>query len=298
MNTEERHQLQSNELGHWIQGFGHRLEEHASKIVLAICAFLIIGGGITWWSRQVSSTTVSAWTLLESARSIDDFSTVADEEKYKNTPASRWAKLRVAEMYLQTGMSTTFTNRELALSDLKHAKEGFEQLLGEKVDLIIRERALWGLALTLETISDGDTTKALEAYKQLLNDVPDTIYKLIAEQRVTDLKTGGAKEFYSWFSKQNPKPEESRPKDGMIRNDPASSLPFANDFSPNPPSTDDKSDKGAPQKPPVAPPENSKEPATTESPNNETKSEEKPSPDSAPPPKSDASDPKDPGSNN
>ena len=225
MNSEERQRLQTNDLGHAVQVAGHRLEEHGTKIVGVICVILLIAAAVTWWSRQSSSSAVAAWTLLESAETVDDFGLI--REKYKGTPAGRWAQLRESELYLQTGMSQLFSNRELAVTDLKKAIQGFEELAATKPDAAILERALWGLALGLESTSDGDTSKAMDAYQRLLNDVPETFYKANAEQRIASLKLGGAKEFYAWFSKQNPKPTDARPKDGALKDDFDSMFPPA-----------------------------------------------------------------------
>jgi hypothetical protein len=225
MNSEERQRLQTNDLGQAVQVAGHRLEEHGTKIVAVICVLLLIAAAVTWWSRQSSSAAVAAWTLLESAKSEDDFGLIW--EKYKGTPAGRWARLRESEMYLQTGMSQLFSDRELAVSVLKKAIQGFEELAATNPESAIRERALWGLAMAQESTSDGDTSKALDTYQRLLNDVPETFYKASAEQRIAALKLGGAKEFYAWFSKQNPKPTDARPKDGTLQDDFDSMFPPA-----------------------------------------------------------------------
>jgi hypothetical protein len=238
MKSEERHRLNTNELGQTVQVVGHRLEEHATKIVMAVCGVLVVAAALIWWSRQSNSSSQLAWTKLESAQNVNDFGEVA--ETFKGTLAGSWAKLRESELNLQSGLAAMLTDREVALTDLKKAQKGFEVLTdGKRVEPAILERALWGLALTLEATSDSDTSKAGDVYQRLLNDVPETYYKPVAEQRIAALKTGGTKEFYAWFSKQNPKPTESRPKDGSAA-DPFESMlpgPGKSEFSlePNPP---------------------------------------------------------------
>ncbi len=301
MNSEERHRLKTNEFGQTVQAVGHRLEEHATTIVVAICGILVVAAAVIWWSRQSNASAAKAWTKLESAENVNDFGEVAED--FKGTLAGRWAKLRESELNLQTGLSAMFSDRDVALTDLKKAKEGFEQLTSHKpADPAIQERALWGLALTLEATSDSDTSKASEVYQRLLNEIPDTFYKPIAEQRIAALKTGGAKEFYAWFSKQNPKPTESRPKDGSSM-DPFESMfpsPGKSEFSlePNPPKSKGKSgdpattgedpqpEKPAPEKPaepikPEAKPDDA--PATKEG---DAKPDKKPATEQSPGPKS------------
>ena len=128
--------------------------------------------------------------------------------------------MRESEAYLRSGGDVLFSERELADTDLKRAREGFEQLMASaSTGPIIRERAVWGVARCLESTSDGETTQAIAAYQRLLSEFPDTIYKPFAEDRIAALKTGGTKEFYAWFSKQNPKPTDIRPKDGAVKSD-------------------------------------------------------------------------------
>ena len=226
MKSEERHRLQVNELGRVVQSTGSLLERYATTIVAVACGVMLVAAAAIWWTRQSISTSSAAWTLLENAQSVDDFGSIA--EKYKNTPPGDWARLRESEANLRSGGDVLFSDRDLANTDLKRAREGFEQLLlSAETGPIIRERALWGLARCLESTSDGETTKAIEAYQRLLNDFPETIYKPFAEDRIAALKTGGTKEFYAWFSKQNPKPADIRPKDGAGKNPFDSFLPPA-----------------------------------------------------------------------
>ena len=224
MNTEDPQGLPTNQLGQTITAIGHRLEEHATKIVMGICVILVVAAGCLWWSRQSSAKATAAWTLLEQASSVEQYAHIADT--HKGTIAGRWAKLREAESYQQAGMSRLFTDREFALGELKKASERYSQVADEKgAEPAILERALWGLAVTTEATNSGDTGKAIDAYQRLLDALPETFYKQVAEQRIASLKTGGAKEFYAWFSKQTPKPSETRPKDGEAKDDLESMLP-------------------------------------------------------------------------
>lgn len=235
MNTEERHQNQPNELGKSISLVGHKLEEHATKIVAGVCALLLVAAAVTWWSRQSSASASKAWSRLENAQNVNDFGDVAEE--FKGTPAGRFARLREAESYLQTGLQQMFSDREVAMTDLKKAREGFSELAEVKgLDRAILERALWGLAQSLEATCDGDCSKAIEAYQRLVSEVPDTFFKTLADQRAAELKTGAAKEFYAWFSKQNPKPTDQRPKDGSPISDELDSLmpKGKSEFEPDP----------------------------------------------------------------
>ena len=187
MKSEERHQLLTNDLGVVTERTVGFFERHLGTIAGAICAALLVAAVAFWWTRSAETEIETGWTLLRSAQSLDDFGNIVD--KFKDKPAGQWAQLILAEANLKTAMPLMFTNRELALTDLKSARQGFESLLQEKgVTPSIRERALWGLALCLESTCDGNTTKAIEAYEKLLSDFPETIFKAVADDRIASLK--------------------------------------------------------------------------------------------------------------
>ena len=204
MKSEERHQLLTNDLGVVTNKTASFLEKHLGTAIAVLCAALVVGAIGFWWTRSSEVDNSAAWKELDDARTLDDFGKVVD--RYKGKLPAQWAQLLYAEKTLQTALPLLFTNRELAVTDLKSARDDFEKVLNEKSSSAsIRERALWGIAQCLEATCDGDTSKPIEAYDRLLKDYPETMFKLVAEERVTALKRKDASEFYTWFSKENPK---------------------------------------------------------------------------------------------
>jgi hypothetical protein len=265
MKSEERHQLLTNDLGVEIERTVGFFERHFGLLIGLICAALLLVGAVFWFNRTVESESSGGWTLLNSAQNLEEMGTVID--KFKGKPPAQWAQLIVAETNLKNAMPLMFSNRELALTDIKAARQTFESLLQEKTDDMIRERALWGLALSLETTSDGSTSKVIDAYSQLMKEFPETIFKVVAEDRISTLKKDGPKEFYAWFSKENPKPPEARPRD--FKND-DSDLPAPSQPKEDP---DDfvierapASSKKPAEEKPTTPAESTEKPVTPEQP--------------------------------
>jgi len=212
MNSEERHQLLTNDLGVVTTRTVGFFERHLGTLIGAVSLILLLAGGIYFWTQTSGTETATGWTMLDTAQNLEEFGTVVD--KYKGKPPGQWAQLFVAETNLKTALPLMFSNREIAIVDLKSAREGFESLLQQSgVDPTIRERALWGFALCLESTSDGNTTKAVEAYEKLIQEFPESIFKTVAEERAAALKRDTAKDFYAWFSRENPKPPDARPRD-------------------------------------------------------------------------------------
>uniref|UniRef100_A0A7C4LLT1 Tetratricopeptide repeat protein n=1 Tax=Schlesneria paludicola TaxID=360056 RepID=A0A7C4LLT1_9PLAN len=229
MKSEHRHELQQNELGKLTRKLLPWFEEHGMQVVWGLIAVLLVAGGAMWWTSTATSAGAAGWTKLarlSGEETPDELTDVAD--KYGDTLAGVWARLRTAELNLENGVLAAFSDRELALADLERAKNDFEKVLAAKVDPPenVKQRALLGLARTLEALCDGDTAPVIEAYERLLKQYPQSIYKEQVERRIKELKSPSAREFYAWFHAQKPKPPEFRkPQDGPAAQDATSNLP-------------------------------------------------------------------------
>ena len=96
-----------------------------------------------------------------------------------------------------------------------------------------------------------------------MKEFPETIFKVVAEDRIATLKKDGSKEFYAWFSKENPKPPEARPRD--FKND-ESDLPAPSQPKEDPDDFLIEKTPGGPKKPasekPVTPAESTEKQVT------------------------------------
>jgi hypothetical protein len=259
MDSEHRHQLQQNDLGQLAAQAVPWLTQYGAQALIGIAvAMVVLIGGAVWWSTTEAADE-AAWSKIASAETVDEFGAVAD--KYSGTLPAAWAHLRSGELNLESGVAAMFRDRELALKDLASAKGEFEQVLKATVTLPanLRERALLGLARVLEATCDGDTGPVVAAYEQILKDFPESIYKPEVDQKVAELKTAGASEFYRWFHAQKPTPAAfPRPQDGA-----GNTLPGGNPFElpptltpPAAAKTEDPAPAAAPEAtPPPAPAE-------------------------------------------
>lgn len=294
MKSEHRHELQRNDLGQLALRAQPWFEQHGMQLVVGL-AIVLVAVAIGLYVMSQPKADAEGWGRLTAAQSFDEFGAVAD--KYSDSLAGVWARLRMAELSLEDGVSGMFTNRDLGQEDLKKAQENFEAVLKSKVSVpdAVEQRAMLGLARCQEAMSDGDVEAALATYRKLL-DRQGSIYEPFVKQRVKELETGGAKEFYAWFHSQKPKPPDFRkPKDGtpdasML---PGSSLPGElPDVSLPPPPTKsptktEESTKETPTKDEAAKPEETKKPdeaAKPSPPNGEAPADAKPEETPAPNP--------------
>ena len=220
------------------------LDDNGNALVGVACVVMI--GGAIWFSyhRTTTSRTESAWAQYSMARNAKEFGDIADA--YESYDVGAWARLSEGERYLDSGLALMFTDRSAGLGDLQKADEAFQKVLhSASAPTPVRERALWGLAKSTETQSDGDTLTAIKAYEMLLTQFPKSTYKASAEERIEALKSDSAKEFYAWFHKQKPKPaDRSKPQDGLPPGHPATGT------SKDEPSDAEKPDDGEKSAPP------------------------------------------------
>ncbi len=220
MKSEQRHELQTSELDKVAAKIEPFMRQHGTNMLLGLVAILLVTAGTIWWVRSSGSAAQQQWTKMLTSTTTEDFAGVAEE--FSGTDAGHWAKLIHAERMLGQGIQLSFSDRSGSDRDLEQAEAEFREVLEVSQGTpAMRERALYGLAVTLETTSNADTGPAISAYEQLLKEFPDTVYKNLANNRVEDLKKGGVQQFYAWFDEQNPKPEDrEQPTDGVTGDTP------------------------------------------------------------------------------
>ncbi|QDT40786.1 hypothetical protein Pan241w_08450 [Gimesia alba] len=219
MKSEHRHDLQTNDLGKLIVQAEPYLEKYGVKAIVAAGVIFVVVLGYFAWSSSRTDQEAEGWTRLAASTSTEDFETVSEE--FSGTSVGQWALIHAAESHLQSGIRNSFTDRSAGDRALGDAKEQFQQLLDSASTLPeIRERALFGMARTEESVSDGDLKNAIELYQKLIQEYPDSIFRKLAEQRVKPeegekvaaLDQEETKNFYKWFHAQNPKPgDRQRP---------------------------------------------------------------------------------------
>jgi hypothetical protein len=222
MKNQQRHDLKTNALERIATQITPFFKQYGQRIVLGLCAAIVMLAIVIIWVRSSSSKSNNAWQdmmgSVVSSSDAESFLTIADENAYQGSLVSVWARLLSAERHYQYGISHYFTDRSTGVDELELAKKAFNSVLksGEAND-VMRERALFGLARCAETMSEGNTQDAVAAYERLLKEFPKSIYRDDAEKRIEILNKNEIQDFYAWFSQQTtPKPEDlQRPSDGL-----------------------------------------------------------------------------------
>ena len=213
MNTEERHNLQQNDLAVQTAKARGFAEKHGFTLLLVAAAAVVLLVVASLWSSHSESTAAAGWADLFEARDEAELADVA--VTHPDTPAALWAELVEGDYHTRTGVAALFTDRETADAELKLAREKFEAVLERDPPAQAAQKALFGLATVREVSGGGDLAPAIETYGRLIDEYPDSPFTPLAERRVEELNRPDAAPFYAWLAEQEPSPEDlARPIDG------------------------------------------------------------------------------------
>lgn len=196
------------------QRYQQVMDEYGNKIYMWLILVTLLVAALIYYFRTNSATNSAAWQELVQARSSKQYSEVANT--FGDGTVSDWARLRESEGYLDEAINMMFTHRSEGVKKLADAKKILRQLVEKKSDSeIIQVRAQFALARALETESGKDLSAPIAAYQKVIDNFPETVQADLAEKRIEALKRASTGEFYAWFQKQEPKPEDrAEPQDG------------------------------------------------------------------------------------
>ncbi|QDU41152.1 hypothetical protein Mal4_55170 [Maioricimonas rarisocia] len=227
MKSEHRHELAENDLEKLLNRGLERIEPYSNHILIGFLVVTVVVAGAIVTMRTAGASRERGWAQMAACRAADDFAEVADE--FDGSVVGAWARLRAADGWLRQGVELSLTDRAASTERLEQADAAYDKLLKSSVaPEEVREQALYGLALTREANSDGDTGPAIKAYEQLLEEFPQTRFQTWAENRIEELGTGRVQQFYAWFHDAQPKPQDRPlPQDfsGLPSAPPDSSVP-------------------------------------------------------------------------
>jgi hypothetical protein len=211
MKSKRRHELQTNDLADRLGQFIEKARPYTTMILLLVVgAAVILAAGYYLTSSRTRKQGL-AWRYFMAAgtdpqRDISDqLAEVADE--YQGTAAGLWASQTAGDLELSRGVRLLFTDRALADTSLTQARSYFQEV-AEHSDInsypMLLRRARFGLAQTHETLGDLDKAKA--CYQLVIDEAEDDAIGAAASDRLKQLESPDAGEFYAWFGEQKPVP--------------------------------------------------------------------------------------------
>jgi tetratricopeptide (TPR) repeat protein len=202
MNSERRHELQQNALAELLGAQIKKVEPYSKLIAVgvAVVAFGALGYGF-YRSAEVGTRSDATLELLQNSGSPDPEALRAVGSRYSDTSAGALARLLQADALLAEGIAGLFNDREAAQAQLDEALKQYKLVSETSKDTLLRSRASFGVARTLE--SRGEVDKAISAYNQVITIGESDAISNAALNRINHLKNPMTKEFFAWFGKQD-----------------------------------------------------------------------------------------------
>jgi hypothetical protein len=189
--------LLAEKAGEWLDA----VRPHFRAILLALAGALL--AMVTWIvvSGQREASRAASWDAYLSAVATGEgvrFNEVMN--RYPGSQASDWAQLMTAEIGLAEGVELQFQSRELAQPKLQAAADVYADILTQRPQGMLGERATFGLAKANECL--GQLEKARQGYESLTAEFPTSAMADIARNRASGLRAAGSQQWYDWFAAQ------------------------------------------------------------------------------------------------
>lgn len=285
MDSQVRHDLEKNELAHWMgKGFG-RVRPYLPHILVGL---LVLAVAISAWFifRGTSRPDIEpAWQDFAKTDVAGLNQILLD---YPGSPVAAYAKYRLAWIQLDQGKTGIIDNRDEAIKSLHQASTLFSEVIDDSGDIgVLRPLALFGKAMALETSFQLD--KAMGSYQQIIDEYPGDPFADIARRKLETLEQPETKAFYAALEAYRHDPTDALPTpvpptdlfEGSSlpeSSPPTEALPVpspASESAPSPDASAPNSDAPtAPAEPTSSVPPPSSEPSATEPAVPETPAEE------------------------
>lgn len=201
MKSEERHELEQNELVNWSTRWADQAWRNRWSILGVIATIGLVFGGWTYYSRSLAARTAASWQEFLAATNPEQFQTLVD--RYPGSPAVPYARLRMADLRFQEGKARLANNRGDAILKIDEASKLYSALRDDSsLPPDVREQAAMGAAAAIET--KGNIADAIAAYKQVSTDFSGTVAALVAQARIKRLESPDAEKFYLQLAEYKP----------------------------------------------------------------------------------------------
>lgn len=196
MKSEERHDIEKNELAKLYDEASEKVGPYVSYIVYGLLAVVAIVFIVRLTSNSISSNEQQAWdsyTMATLPGRVDVDALKAAATQYAGETVGELAQLAWADSQLANGCQNFFSNKKQAVEQLDAALEEYKKIATSSADSNLRGRAQLGVAKTLE--AKGDLTDAIAAYEKVTG-----AFSEIADERAKTLEELGAKDYASWLA--------------------------------------------------------------------------------------------------
>ena len=203
MDSEERHELQENDLAAFFKNFGEFWNAYGTWIVATVAAVALVFAAYNLITSQIETARQNAWLDLYGSVSYESYQLVAEEHSGKPAVVAA-ANLRGADLLLAQANEPTRGEDEQETSGLLSRDEAlataeamYQAAYDAAPDVLFRLNALEGLGVVAESRYDLDAAR--QRYTAIVEEAGGAYpsWQGRAEQRLAllDTLTAGPVEF-------------------------------------------------------------------------------------------------------
>lgn len=210
MKSEQRHQLQQNELADALGSGINTIAPYLRAIAIAVVGIIVIVFAYNFVSmrNQAHDATASLdFLLATSNEDPESFKRVSQD--FADTTPGQWAQMAQADHNLGAGIEAMFIDRDEAAGFLEAATENYKTVIAGAKDPLLKTRANWGLAKAYE--AQGDLDKAITTYEIVASNASSEALAKEANERIRLLGTDDLRDFYEWFRENQPSNMAAQP---------------------------------------------------------------------------------------
>lgn len=194
MKAEERKRLQKNALRQWLEKTWATMRSGSRSLYLFLGLLVLIVAGILGWRWYASSEAAAEsalWLRLDNAADPGDLEAILLENPDSmqgHLAKHQWARMLLGPDGVEQLGTTDSDRRQSAIENIGLAREKFQELIDVWEDQpVLRAEAIYGVALAEESLVgipqeddpdqwQGDLDTALEGYRRVANDFPDSTF--------------------------------------------------------------------------------------------------------------------------
>ncbi len=198
MQSERRHELETNTLAKGLAQWSDRLRPYTNVVLVAIAALLLAYAGASLWKSHQATGERAAWDAYELAVLEGDgeqrgLQRLASNEEHQGAQMQEWALLGWADRQLLQASRMYLTNREESNKRLTNIVGIYEQYAESGSSPEIRNRAQLGLARTYEM--KGNVDEARKQYSLVEGGLAG-----VATQRMKELESKTVADSVKWLA--------------------------------------------------------------------------------------------------
>lgn len=196
MKSEERHDIETNELAKLLMGGGNKVGPYVSFIIYGLLAVAAVWAIVRLTSGNMQAKQLQAWdsyTIATLPGRFDTEQLKSAAAQYAGEPIGELAQIAWADSQLSTGCQGFFSNKQQALESLDGALKEYQSLASSAGDKNLRDRAQLGIAKTLE--AKGEITAAIAEYEKVTGPFSE-----MADARAKELEEINAADYADWLA--------------------------------------------------------------------------------------------------